>query len=140
MFATADPTRSIGEPSAFAPCVAQIKQLAALMIELYSNMTGSPNGTTRDVDGTVYYGKGYEDSDLRIPSMRLVKEQVDKHPACAPTTLSAVLLLGRILTLFAVHTVGVGTRNNAAGRDGEDDEGVHRKIQGQTRGETRGRG
>ena len=84
MFANADPTRFICEPSAFAPCVAQIKQLAALMIELYSNMTGSPNGTTRDVDGTVYYGKGYEDSDLRIPSMRLVKEQVEKASRMRP--------------------------------------------------------
>ena len=58
----------------------QIKKLAALMIELYSKLTGSPNGTTRDVDGTEYYGKGYEDSDLRIPSMRLVKAQLDWEP------------------------------------------------------------
>jgi len=50
------------------------------MIELYSNLTGAPNGTTRDVDGTEYYGKGYEDSDLRIPSMRLVKEQLGWEP------------------------------------------------------------
>jgi hypothetical protein len=96
----------------------QIKELAALMIELYSGLTGKPLGTTRDVAGVDYYGKGYpplshstsphlptsphispsrtsdlphpwlcmqvlttapsrphryEDSDLRIPSMRLVK-------------------------------------------------------------------
>lgn len=58
----------------------QIKALAALMIDLYSNLTGAPTGTTREVDGTEYYGKGYEDSDLRIPSMRLVKAQLDWEP------------------------------------------------------------
>ena len=122
----------------------QIKELAALMIELYSGLTGKPLGTTRDVAGVDYYGKGYpplshstsphlptsphispslafdlspsphisphlpfedfrpssslalhasahhgamlsliryEDSDLRIPSMRLVKSQLDWEPA-----------------------------------------------------------
>lgn len=59
----------------------QIKRLAALMIDLYSNLTGAPKGTTREIDGTEYYGKGYEDSDLRIPSMRLVKEKLGWEPA-----------------------------------------------------------
>ena len=58
----------------------QISKLAQLMIELYSELTGKPNGTTREVSGVEYYGKGYEDSDLRIPSMRLVKEQLDWEP------------------------------------------------------------
>jgi len=58
----------------------QIKELAQLMIDLYSNLTGKPKGSTRDVSGTEYYGKGYEDSDLRIPSMRLVKSQLDWEP------------------------------------------------------------
>jgi len=58
----------------------QIKELANLMIELYSGMTGKPKGTTKDVSGIEYYGKGYEDSDLRIPSMRLVKQQLDWEP------------------------------------------------------------
>jgi len=58
----------------------QIKELAALMIDLYSNLTGKPKGATRDVPGVEYYGKGYEDSDLRIPSMRLVKSQLDWEP------------------------------------------------------------
>lgn len=46
------------------------------MIDLYSGMTGKAKGMTKDVPGVEYYGKGYEDSDLRIPSMRLVKQQV----------------------------------------------------------------
>ena len=50
------------------------------MIELYSNMTGKPRGSTKEISGEEYYGKGYEDSDLRIPSMRLVKEQLDWEP------------------------------------------------------------
>jgi len=58
----------------------QIKELAKLMIDLYSNLTGKPNGTVREVPGVEYYGKGYEDSDLRIPSMRLVKSQLDWEP------------------------------------------------------------
>ena len=58
----------------------QISKLASLMIDLYSNMTGKPKGSTREVPGVEYYGKGYEDSDLRIPSMRLVKEQLGWEP------------------------------------------------------------
>ena len=38
-------------------------------------------GSTREVPGVEYYGKGYEDSDLRIPSMRLVKSQLDWEPS-----------------------------------------------------------
>jgi len=58
----------------------QIRELANLMIDLYSSLTGKGKGSTRDVDGVEYYGKGYEDSDLRIPSMRLVKAQLDWEP------------------------------------------------------------
>jgi len=58
----------------------QIKELAKLMIDMYSRLTGKPQGTTKEIDGTEYYGKGYEDSDLRIPSMRLVKQQLDWEP------------------------------------------------------------
>ena len=59
----------------------QVKALAQLMIELYSNITGKPQGTTQEISGQEYYGKGYEDSDLRIPSMRLVKSQLDWEPS-----------------------------------------------------------
>jgi len=45
----------------------QIKELAALMIELYSGLTGKPLGTTRDVAGVDYYGKGYPFSRIRPP-------------------------------------------------------------------------
>ena len=42
---------------------------------------GKPNGTTVTISGEEYYGKGYEDSDLRIPSMRLIKKQLDWEPS-----------------------------------------------------------
>ena len=51
-----------------------------MMINMYSEITGKPKGTTRTVSGVEYYGPGYEDSDLRIPSMRLVKEQLGWEP------------------------------------------------------------
>jgi len=54
----------------------QIKDLAALMISIYNRLVGGELRTTRYVDGEEYYGKGYEDSDLRIPSMDLVGKQL----------------------------------------------------------------
>jgi len=58
----------------------QIHALAKLMIEMYAKITGKPKGKTQTIAGEVYYGKGYEDSDLRIPSMRLVKKQLGWEP------------------------------------------------------------
>ena len=64
----------------------QVKALADLMIKLYSKLTGKPEGITKAVSGVEYYGKGYEDSDLRIPSMRLVKQQLDWAPKTSLAT------------------------------------------------------
>jgi len=58
----------------------QVKELADMMIKLYSKLTGKGEGSTKDISGEEYYGKGYEDSDLRIPSMKLVKQQLDWTP------------------------------------------------------------
>jgi len=58
----------------------QVKELANLMNEMYAKITGKPKVATKDISGEEYYGKGYEDSDLRIPSMRLVKQQLDWEP------------------------------------------------------------
>jgi UDP-apiose/xylose synthase len=66
----------------------QVKALADLMIKLYTKLTGKPEGTVQTVSGLEYYGKGYEDSDLRIPSMRLVKQQLDWAPK---TTLAEAM-------------------------------------------------
>ena len=64
----------------------QVSELANLMIEMYSRITGKPKGTTVKISGEEYYGKGYEDSDLRIPSMRLVKQQLDWAPKTSLAT------------------------------------------------------
>jgi len=66
----------------------QISKLAGMMIDLYSELTGKAKGATKEVSGVEYYGKGYEDSDLRIPSMRLVKEQLGWEPK---TTLRSAM-------------------------------------------------
>ena len=66
------------------------------MIELYSKLTGSQNGSTKEVDGTEYYGKGYEDSDLRIPSMRLVNAQVRALSISVPRRLRNIASLAAI--------------------------------------------
>ena len=86
----------------------KISELAELMINMYHNITGArrarcapprpsfvgpacrrrpasacagkEKGTTKSISGEEYYGKGYEDSDLRIPSMKLVKQQIDWEP------------------------------------------------------------
>mmetsp|Transcript_7844 Transcript_7844/g.11322 ORF Transcript_7844/g.11322 Transcript_7844/m.11322 type:complete len:157 (-) Transcript_7844:669-1139(-) len=58
----------------------KIADLAELMIDMYSRITGKPKGTTVKISGEEYYGKGYEDSDLRIPSMKLIKKQLDWEP------------------------------------------------------------
>jgi len=66
----------------------KIADLAEMMINLYSKITGKPKGTTRKVSGEEYYGKGYEDSDLRIPSMKLINKQLDWTP---PTSLATAM-------------------------------------------------
>lgn len=58
----------------------QVKDLAKLMIEIYTKLTGKEQGAMKTVSGEEYYGKGYEDSDLRIPSMRLISKQLDWEP------------------------------------------------------------
>jgi UDP-apiose/xylose synthase len=59
-----------------------IAALAELMIGMHARLASKPHATTVAVSGEEYYGKGYEDSDLRIPSMALVSRQLD----WAPTT------------------------------------------------------
>eukprot|EP00962_Isochrysis_galbana_P001386 scaffold351_cov117-Isochrysis_galbana.AAC.9 len=58
----------------------RISDLAELMSDMYSRITGKPKATTKKVSGEEYYGKGYEDSDLRIPSMKLINKQLDWSP------------------------------------------------------------
>ena len=66
----------------------KVSALAEMMINMYSEITGKPKGTTRTVSGVEYYGPGYEDSDLRIPSMRLIEQQLGWTP---PTSLKSAM-------------------------------------------------
>ena len=66
----------------------KVSDLAEMMINMYSEITGKPKGTTRTVSGVEYYGPGYEDSDLRIPSMRLIQQQLGWTP---PTSLKSAM-------------------------------------------------
>ena len=66
----------------------KVSALAEMMINMYSEITGKPKGTTRTVSGVEYYGPGYEDSDLRIPSMRLIQQQLGWTP---PTSLKSAM-------------------------------------------------
>ena len=66
----------------------KVSDLAEMMINMYSEITGKPKGTTRTVSGVEYYGPGYEDSDLRIPSMRLIEQQLGWTP---PTSLKSAM-------------------------------------------------
>ena len=67
----------------------QIKELAALMIELYSGLTGKPLGTTRDVAGVDYYGKGYPFSrsphiSPHLPFSRIRPLSISPHLPTSP--------------------------------------------------------
>ena len=53
---------------------------------LRSSLSCPTNG--RGVSGVEYYGPGYEDSDLRIPSMRLIEQQLGWTP---PTSLKSAM-------------------------------------------------
>ena len=46
----------------------KVSALAEMMINMYSEITGKPKGTTRTVSGVEYYGPGYEDSCLLYTS------------------------------------------------------------------------
>mmetsp|Transcript_24740 Transcript_24740/g.41044 ORF Transcript_24740/g.41044 Transcript_24740/m.41044 type:complete len:381 (-) Transcript_24740:174-1316(-) len=64
----------------------KIAELAEMMINMYSKLTGKPKGTCVKISGEEYYGKGYEDSDLRIPSMKLIKQQLGWEPKTSLAT------------------------------------------------------
>lgn len=51
-----------------------ILELAHLMIELYGELTGTaPNVTIEPIDGEVFYGVGYEDSDREPPDITRIR-------------------------------------------------------------------
>ncbi|GLJ40425.1 hypothetical protein SUGI_0832580 [Cryptomeria japonica] len=67
-----------------------VRQLAELMTEVYSKVSGKPplDMPTIDVSSKEFYGEGYDDSDKRIPDMTIIKQQLEWEPK---TSLSDLL-------------------------------------------------
>ncbi|KAG4988876.1 hypothetical protein AAZX31_11G160400 [Glycine max] len=59
-----------------------VKELAELMIKAYAKVSGVPASSlsTLDVSAEDFYGKGYDDSDRRIPDMTIITKQLAWKP------------------------------------------------------------
>ncbi|KAF8370251.1 hypothetical protein HHK36_031713 [Tetracentron sinense] len=59
-----------------------VKQLAEMMTEVYSKVSGEPTleVPTIDVSSKEFYGEGYDDSDKRIPDMTIINKQLGWNP------------------------------------------------------------
>ncbi|KAG6530761.1 hypothetical protein ZIOFF_004519 [Zingiber officinale] len=59
-----------------------VKQLAEIMTQVYSNVSGEPalEVPTIDVSSKDFYGEGYDDSDKRIPDMTIINKQLGWNP------------------------------------------------------------
>ncbi|KAI5388782.1 UDP-D-apiose/UDP-D-xylose synthase 2, variant 2 [Lathyrus oleraceus] len=59
-----------------------VKQLAELMIKVYAKVADVPASSlsTLDVTSEDFYGKGYDDSDRRIPDMTIITKQLGWKP------------------------------------------------------------
>ncbi|XP_061374105.1 UDP-D-apiose/UDP-D-xylose synthase 2-like [Gastrolobium bilobum] len=61
---------------------ASVKELAELMIQVYAKVSGVPASSlsTLNVSSEDFYGKGYDDSDRRIPDMTIITRQLGWKP------------------------------------------------------------
>ncbi|RDX82305.1 UDP-D-apiose/UDP-D-xylose synthase 2, partial [Mucuna pruriens] len=59
-----------------------VKELAELMIKAYAKVSGVPASSlsTVNVSSEDFYGKGYDDSDRRIPDMTIITKQLAWKP------------------------------------------------------------
>ncbi|KAF4376752.1 hypothetical protein F8388_025623 [Cannabis sativa] len=59
-----------------------VRQLAEMMTEVYSKVSGEPpiDSPTVDVTSKEFYGVGYDDSDKRIPDMTIINTQLGWNP------------------------------------------------------------
>ncbi|XP_020592881.1 UDP-D-apiose/UDP-D-xylose synthase 2-like [Phalaenopsis equestris] len=59
-----------------------VKQLAEIMTQVYSKVSGEPplEVPTIDVTSEEFYGEGYDDSDRRIPDMTIINRQLGWNP------------------------------------------------------------
>nr|AOG75410.1 UDP-apiose/UDP-xylose synthase [Mougeotia sp. MougUAS] len=73
---------------------ASVKELADVMTEVYSKVTGLPKlpQPTVEVSSLEFYGVGYDDSDRRIPDMNLIQKQLGWNPETSLNDLLEVTL------------------------------------------------
>lgn len=73
---------------------ASVKELAEVMTEVYSRVTGQPKlpQPTLEVSSLDFYGVGYDDSDRRIPDMTLIQTQLGWNPETSLNDLLEVTL------------------------------------------------
>ncbi|PON39578.1 NAD(P)-binding domain containing protein [Trema orientale] len=59
-----------------------VRQLAEMMTEVYSKVSGEPtlDVPTVDISSREFYGVGYDDSDKRIPDMTIINRQLGWNP------------------------------------------------------------
>eukprot|EP00475_Leptophrys_vorax_P032944 TRINITY_DN51435_c0_g1_i2.p1 TRINITY_DN51435_c0_g1~~TRINITY_DN51435_c0_g1_i2.p1 ORF type:complete len:172 (+),score=30.20 TRINITY_DN51435_c0_g1_i2:107-622(+) len=73
---------------------ASVRELALMMTKIYSKVSNQPEpeNPTVDVTSGDFYGKGYDDSDRRIPDMTLIQQQLGWEPETSLEDLLEVTL------------------------------------------------
>lgn len=77
----------------------RISDLAELMSDMYSRITGKPKATTKKVSGEEYYGKGYEDRySLSAPARLPHTEQLCVPSAHAHPSFPALVSVPAVIS------------------------------------------
>ncbi|CAI7746955.1 unnamed protein product [Closterium sp. NIES-53] len=73
---------------------ANVRELATMMTRIYCKVSkqAEPATPTVDVTSSDFYGKGYDDSDRRIPDMTLIQQQLGWEPETSLEELLDVTL------------------------------------------------
>ncbi|CAI5970828.1 unnamed protein product [Closterium sp. NIES-64] len=73
---------------------ASVRELATMMTRIYCKVSkqSEPATPTVDVTSSDFYGKGYDDSDRRIPDMTLIQQQLGWEPETSLEELLDVTL------------------------------------------------
>ncbi|CAI5462623.1 unnamed protein product [Closterium sp. Yama58-4] len=73
---------------------ASVRELATMMTRIYCKVSkqAEPATPTVDVTSSDFYGKGYDDSDRRIPDMTLIQQQLGWEPETSLEELLDVTL------------------------------------------------
>nr|AOG75413.1 UDP-apiose/UDP-xylose synthase [Netrium digitus] len=82
---------------------ATIRELAEMMVDVYSRVSGEPIPETPmlDISSQAFYGEGYDDSDRRIPDMVIIQRQLGWEPQTPLPDLLEITLKHQYLTYAA---------------------------------------